>query len=443
MKGGKIIKGEGFRILDIDWGFTKDEMDDSFELSTGTLPRVNSFSDFDAIFFDPIGFSSLWSGYLKASEDGVFRTSPEEDGGLSRGLINLMETRKEEAKNFLASGGIFFCKLRKFGRPLKIITGEAERTIHRYSWLPDLEIETIISEESVTPRSGSRMFTAENSSPLTTYIDSYRGLLRYEATVDRKTIRENPSINPLAYTPTDEVISFSWSGSEGSMVFLPAGGNLNSNAKKGLIDTVREVTLSPPYSQPDWLDTYRFEEENELESELEKLREEISRLENKQEKKLENLHDFKVFKGILSASTDYQLRSSLISALQRVGLGPVDNPTSSDLILINQEGADFAISVGAEPETSVGLTPYHDLVKGINELTIYEEIDPQGVIIVNGQSSLKPEEREEGISQELKEGSNLYGFTVLRSYDVFKRISQAKDEGTSVKKGLIELFQNG
>ncbi len=446
LKGGTIIKREGLRILDLGWDFSSEDGGEKVNLgdvTSGNLPDVPSLSDFDVIFFDPAEVSALWTDYLQPKRDGIFRTSPEEDRGLARGIINLMETRRKEMESFLTRGGVLFCKLRRTGRPLQIIRRDEKREINRYTCLTGTSKKVMLEKGNLVPNSGSRFEISRGDCPVITYLERFKDSLNYEVALRGSEVLENSGGELLAHNPAGYPVSFAFSEDNGEVVFLPAGNPAAVDGGKVLIDAAKDLVFSPPYRQPPWLDEYRLSAEEELISEIETLEQKISRLARQKTEKQEKLKDIKAVKGLLSSGTPYQLKTSLAGTLKRFGFETVEESSSADLLFINEAEASFAIAVGADPESSVGLEPYHRLVRGINELTIYEDSDPQGVIVVNGNSELEPEERENQLSEELIEGSNLYGFTVLKTIEVFERIKQAETDEASVRKGLIDLFQNG
>ncbi|MFB6215069.1 MAG: hypothetical protein ABEI54_04285, partial [Candidatus Bipolaricaulia bacterium] len=114
-----------------------------------------------------------------------------------------------------------------------------------------------------------------------------------------------------------------------------------------------------------------------------------------------------------------------------------------DLMITDSDEVSLAITVGASSEGPVDLDPYHRLVKGINELKIFENKDPQGVVVVNGYGAEDPADRENQAEEELLEGCNLYGFTVLTAERIFERIKEIKKGKVGSRDGLIELFKNG
>jgi hypothetical protein len=130
-------------------------------------------------------------------------------------------------------------------------------------------------------------------------------------------------------------------------------------------------------------------------------------------------------------------------ALQASGFDVEEGNSGIDIMVSDSQDVNLAITVGADPESPVGLEPYHKLVKGINELKIYENEDPQGVVVLNGYAVSPPDEREDQLSEELVEGCNLYGFTVLTAEEVFEMIKEIVKGKVGSRENLIDLFENG
>lgn len=406
--------------------------------------KSDSLSDFDVIFLDPKDISQLWSDHLRPKSDGKFRTNPEEDGGLSRGLQNLLSARREEAIHLTErSGGVIFCKLRKPGNGLTLMTREGERELTIYSWLPNPEEELLQGGASVKTRKGSKVRPRKIATPVADFLRRSRDSLSYEAVLTAESFPEGGNFEPLARTEADEVAAFSSARGSGSMVFLPSGMNLDLAGEEDLVKTAEKVVSGGGYYRPSWLDDYGFSEERDIRAELEDIDRKISELKERKEEKTKELKDLDFLKGLLSARTDYELKLSLMRALQASGFDVEEGNSGIDIMVSDSQDVNLAITVGADPESPVGLEPYHKLVKGINELKIYENEDPQGVVVLNGYAVSPPDEREDQLSEELVEGCNLYGFTVLTAEEVFEMIKEIVKGKVGSRENLIELFENG
>lgn len=417
---------------------------DSFRVTRGDFAKADSLSDFDLVFIDPEGIERLWTSHLRPQSDGKFRTNPKEDGGLANGLSNLIGVRREELINLLEkAGGAVFCKLRKPGRELTVLTKDEEQEFNRYSWLPETEMELFRYGGAIETRKGKRLTVSKISSPVIKFINDFRESISYESVLKNQSLAEVQCSEVFARTPTGDIASFGFERGEGSLVFLPARMELEESGEQELVKAAEKVVKGGGYYSPPWLDNYCLPSEKDIRNELKEIDQEVSRLEKRREEKTKDLRDIDDLKGLLSSRTNHELKSSLSLALEVAGFDVEEDCSGIDLMISDSEEVNLAITVGANPEAPVDLDPYHRMVKGINELKIFENKDPQGVVVVNGFGTEDPADRENQAEEELLEGCNLYGFTVLTAKEIFERIKEIKKGKVGSREGLIELFQNG
>ncbi|MBS3736245.1 MAG: hypothetical protein V5A81_01245 [Candidatus Bipolaricaulota bacterium] len=417
---------------------------DSVRVTRGDFAKADSLSDFDLVFIDPDGIDRLWTAHLRPQSDGKFRTNPKEDGGLANGLRNLMRARREELINLLErAGGAIFCKLRKPGRELTVLTKDEEKEFNRYTWLPETERELFRGGRAIETRKGKRLSPREISSPVVKFINDFRESISYESVLKNQSLTEVQRSEVFASTPIGDVVSFGFVRGEGSLVFLPAGMELKSSGEQELVKAAEKVVRGGGYYSPSWLDNYCLPSEKDIRNELKELDREISRLKKQREEKTEDLRDIDDLKGLLTSRTNHELKSSLSRALEVAGFDVEEDSSGIDLMISDTGEVNLAITVGVNPEAPVDLDPYHRLVQGINELKIFENKDPQGVVVVNGFGTKDPADRESQAEEELLEGCGLYGFTVLTAEEIFERIKEIKKGKVGSREGLIELFQNG
>ncbi|MFP4136540.1 MAG: hypothetical protein ACLFN7_05385 [Candidatus Acetothermia bacterium] len=445
---GQIKEFKELRVLDLGWDLELPEKSEDLNLGVENRGFEEDvfFPDFDAVFIDPGGISSLWQDYLEPSGDGSFRTSPEEDRGLSRGLMNLMDSRTQEVKNLVRErSGFVFCKFRAPGQPLKVLDREMEEEINIYSWLPWLNLEGALAGRGARKHSGKGLEVARASSQLADFLNRQIEGAGFEALIedlDRVSEIARVVTAPLATTPAGKVAAFKVKAGGGGIYFLPARIELEESEVKELLHIVENAAVGGSVLGPDWLEGYRLEGEEELRTDIDDYEGEIAELQEAKEEKQKKLNSMKSFKEVLSAQTSRQLKNRLERGLSWLGLDPEKGPSGIDIKLSSSEGGNFALNTGAEPKGAVGLSPYHELVRGINDLKIYENEDPQGVLIANGYAGVDPDERPKEVEEELVEGCNLYGFTLVTAREIYDAVKGlgGRDE---MRSKLVELFQNG
>lgn len=354
-----------------------------------------------------------------------------------------MTARRKEVEDLLSdNGGVVFCKLRRVRKSLSVITRDDEREINIYSWLPRFGGEQFFGSTHLANRKGSRLNTRKSLSPLNSFVQDCSDKFSYEAVLQREQISSELDITPLAKTPTEDFAAFFLPCKAGHLIFLPARMDLDKSARLELLERTRTLLDKVSFSNPSWLDRYQVPEEEELSQQLEEINRDIAELEDVRATTSRELESVKSFKWLLSARTDAELEASLRGALGELGFEPEEACSGIDLLLSLSEDTSFAIKVGANPDGPVGLGPYRELVQGINDLKIFENKDPQGVVIVNGYAEEVPDSRENQTEEELESGCNLYGFTLVTAQEIYETIEKAKKVQGSPREKLIDLLQN-
>lgn len=440
-KRGKPINSKRkVRLLDVGWGLTKPQGLESVKVEEKDFASGDSFYDYDSVFLDPGKISSLWTDHLRPRGDGSFKSNPREDGGLTRGLQNLMRARREEVKALLSKNGSVFCKLRKPSKELAVVKNDENESIGIYSWLPTSEDLFAAGAERIKNRSGERLEIKRKETQLGNFLDSYSELISYSAVLSDDIQLDNSGLEPLAVTPSGDIASFVLNTNEGNIYFLPAEMKLGQTALDEFIEAATNRFGFQFHGGPSWLDEYSLNEEEVLRSEVEKIEAEMAELSRKKEEKREELNTVSSFKRLLAAKSGFELKSVLRRVLDGLGFGTENANSGIDLLVSSPEGESFALKVGVSCDGPLGLEPYHELVRGINDLKIYENDDPQGVLVVNGYSGSDPAERPDQVKDELLNGCNLYGFTVVTSAELFDAIKGAESEAE--KAAAVEkLFQ--
>lgn len=412
------------------------------EVDEEDFSSANSFYDYDAILIDPAEVSSLWTDYLRPRDDGSFRSNPREDGGLTRGVQNLMRARREEIEELLNKNRSVFCKLRKPGKDLTVVKNGENKNVGRYSWLPIGEELFSPGRKSVKKRQGERLEITRKDLQLGAFLDSYRDLVSYSAVLDKNIKKVDSAAEAIARTPSGELVAFTLKANGGSIHFLPAEMDLDKSARKDFLEVAENIFGFQFNQGPGWLDDHSLEEEKTLKSEFEEIKEEVSKLKHKMEEKRKELKAVSSFKRLLVAGSEFELKTVLQRALKELGFETKRADTGIDLLVTSPEGERFALKVGVNRDGPLGLEPYHELVRGINDLKIYENDDPQGVLLVNGYSSSDPAERPEQVKDELLSGCNLYGFTVVTSTELFELVKEklSREERAAA---VEELFEQG
>jgi len=351
-----------------------------------------------------------------------------------------MRARREEIGELLSKNGSVFCKLRKPGRKLTVVKNDENETIGSYSWLPISEDLYPALVERMKNRKGERVVVKRKETQVGNFLDSYSEHISYSATLSGNPQLDHSALEPIAVTPSGDLVSFVLNANAGNIYFLPAEMALDQTLLGELIEVALSLFGFKFHGGPSWLDKYSLDEEKVLRSEVEEIEAEMSELNRQKEKKREELNTVAGFKRLLAVKSKFELTSVLRSTLTELGFRTETANSGIDILVSSTEGESFALKAGVNRDGPIGLEPYHELVRGINDLKIYENDDPQGVLVVSGYSDSDPAERPDQVKDELLNGCNLYGFTVVTSTELFDAI---KGGGTKKEKAsaVEELFE--
>ncbi len=348
-----------------------------------------------------------------------------------------MDARREEVLDLMREGhGPLFCKLRKPGRPLKVIDREEEEEVYIYSWLPGLKEGDVLNRLNLSKGGGERLNVMRRGSHIAGFLMSHNEDISYEVAVKDSSLLEDESIDVLASTPAGNIAAFAYEVGGGKIFFLPselAGG-------EEFLEAVEKLLRDGLTPAPSWLEGYRISDEESVQSEINELDDQIEELQATRETKQKELYLLGAFKELLPVRTDFGLKKVLLRVLKRLDLNAEEGRSGIDLRVKSPDGSQFAVKVGTEVGGPVGVKPYHELVRGINDLKIYENDDPQGVLVVNGYADEDPKDRSKQFEKELEEGCKLYGFSLVKTDEIYEEMKKLEN-GAERKDKLVDMFR--
>lgn len=382
--------------------------------------------------------------HLRPSGDGSFLSDPSKDGGLARGLLKLMNSRRQETEDLLRKRkGILVCKLRNPGRPLTILRRESDEKVDEYSWLPSVNEKDLLHEQNLQKGEGERLDLVRSSSPLTNFLRTYVEDISYEAVIKESNWRSRGNIEVLARTSAGDIAAFGLELDGGQIYFLPSKMTFDVSTREEFLELFKNFLGGrSPFLGPSWLDNYLLSDEKAVQADISELEDKIIDLEEARAEKQKELNSLSSFRKLLSAGSEFELKKALWVALERLDLKLEEGRAGVDIRLTSPDGSEFAVKVGAERDRPVGLGPYHELVRGINDLKIYENDDPQGVLVINGYANTDPENRSDQVRKELEEGCNLYGFKLVSTIDLYEQIKRVEDRERRTEL-LVKSFREG
>ncbi|GEM_PF-2017419 len=433
-------------VLDLGWNIEEELGKYVSKVQSANLYDPQLFYSHDVILIDPNIVSKLWVEQLHPQQDGSYATSPSKDRGFSRGLQNLLRTRQVELESFLTSASpIILCRFRDNSNSLQIINGENAQYLHKYSWLPKQVLNDLFHEGNIDNQKGNKLKLTAASSPVSRYLENQKEHVCYEAAfIDLHTEEKSIDFSPIAETPKDNTAALEITVSKSKIFFVPSLRGIKSEVQANTLNKlITELMTDLSYLKPNWVKSsqYSLKGEGDLDEKIREAGKEIANYQEQKKSYESKRQDLTHYKRLLYARDNNELKKTLKKTLASFDYS-VDFPHSDiDMYVCSQKDNCYAINVGAEANDNIGLEPYHRLVKGINELKIFENDDPQGVLVVNGFAAETPDSRDNQITDELKRACNLYGFTILTTEVIFQTIKESLSENNLDSTNLDLLFE--
>lgn len=431
-------------ILNLGWNLGDELTETADYIEDDTFHGAPALFNYRGILIEPRTVSKLWTEYLRPEEDGSYVTTPQLDKGLAKGLENLLEARRKELHHMAnATGGVIIVRFRQPEPKLEIKMGNDVKYIDRYSWLPEELANLFVSEGLIRTR-GRKVSLTDRSSPAGNYLQSVESHISYEVAVSGK-ISPGPgwSFHPLAISENDEVVSFEFISRQGSILFLPPLEKISEKDQaRQTINLIENQLGNRTKRRQEWLNNegYSFDLEEEGKHEKTQIEEKISTLKRKKQQTVLKLKKLNRFKNLLAAGSDRELSELLEAILQDLDFTVKPANPHVDVYACADSENCFAINTGANPEGPVGIDSYHRLVRGIDELRIYEDVDPKGIFLANGYAETDPSERDVEVTDELRRGCNLYGFSILTAYQLFHVIREASNGEGTIREAVMNLL---
>lgn len=441
-----IGKVSDLEVLDLGWNTGEELGKYVSRVQFANLYDPQLFFSHDVIFIDPNIVSQLWVEQLHPQEDGSYSTSQNQDRGFSRGLQNLLSTRQVELNSRLKTAGtVVFCRFRDNTNSLKILNGDKAQRVHKYSWLPDQVLKELFNEQNITNQKGTNLKLTDNQSPVSEYLEDNKEHVFYEAAfIDLPSGKKGIDFSPIAETPEETTAAIQIDIYGSKIFFLPELRGISREVQADPLNKLlTQLSADLSYLEPDWIkrSQYSLKSQKALDEKIRKAEKEITNYQEIKQSYESKKQQLMNYTRLLCARDNAQLKESLAKTLESLDYSVDFLNSDIDLYVCPQNENCYAINVGAAANDSIGLEPYHRLVKGINELKIFENDDPQGVLVVNGFAAESPDSRDKQITDDLKRACNLYGFTIVTTDDIFQTIKESMSESDFESANLDLLFE--
>ena len=388
-----------------------------------------SFSDYDVVIIDPSNISDAWVSKIRAGNDGSLITYSDTDGGFSKYLVEIMNMRSQETLLLLnRTGGIVICFLRSNMKVLSYarssISVESSH-LSIYSWIPHHFIakKLVLSPYfGLTMRFGKEIGEINRSHPFGQYFLALRDKIFFEAIIDDESALKVSTI--IARNKVGNVIALEIPFGKGKFIFLPPFGETEVEKVSGvLVDCIRKsLQWTPPLLKPDWLKDYVLPGEQDLLKELERVDNELKKMDGEKEILLKRSQEFEWLKGLLHETGKYSLEPSVRKAFCVIGFDvkePDEYEEDYDLFAIEGE-----ISIIGEIEGStkiIDVWKYRQLLDYVEDLRSKGK-KCKGVLIGNGLLEIDPSLRGEQFSGHAIEGCDRQKFCRMTTYELYKTV---------------------
>lgn len=424
------MKTENRKVLDLGWGLSVPNGKDP---ERADISSAASLYNYDVIFYDPATMRNLWEKFIRPGPEGEYVLKAGKSEGLGEALPNLIETRYEEAEEFLRRGGRIFFKFVSPGREVRIEREGEDKIVDPYSWIPaDNELSLTQVLEPIK-RQGNSFEIVDEREPPAEYMSRFRENVNYVQACSKQVVEDKLSSNfePVAETISGEVIGFRLESFDGNLFGLPPLRNVDKEAASGiLLEAAGNITREGP----EWAEDCELPPVEEIKKDLAELEERKAKIEEKIEAKRKKIKEKKNLGSILYLTDRYQLSGSVIDALDDLGLDIEE--TEDEFLDFKARGEYLTGVVEAEKEDPVGLEPYRRLLLGKDELDSREKKESRGLIIANGHARRPPAERDRQVTRRLRNrcsGKEIGILTTEELFDLLREKYSGREEDITEK----------
>jgi len=375
-------------------------------------PQIDNFNvvtspswfDYDGVLIDPLSVSTVIEDVLTARAEHETRAGEpvlnRPPTPFTAGLAEILRRRRSEAQLLLERGGSIVV----LARPNAIHEGVAGFPgCDRYCWLP-APASVVYDPPFMLRADGSDATPVDDAHPLAPLLHRHKGQVAYRVRFDETTPGFPSWGRVIARSAGGAAVGVELSVAAGKVIFLPAfGGVAYGDQRFQLAETVVEAfrrlrgrRSGPP---PAWVRSYHLPNTELLEDAVAEARAELEEAQARLQRVEDELAQAAYLRGLLWLEDPDELRAVVCEAFRAIGFDVETNP---DRPLWIGDGALRSLVEVEGSSGTVDLAPYIRLQRRIDAELLDTGQIRHGVIVINGQRELRPEDRTSEITEPLR-----------------------------------------
>ena len=403
-----------------------------------------SFFDYDAIAVDPAeAVSKLVEGVTRSGaaystyDEQPIVSGPTTAAGV--GLADLLRRRREETERLLARGGLVVC----FAYPdaphpdVSGFTG-----CHRYYWLP-APAGRDYGPEYVKAAGGRRVSATDFEHPFADLLENVGEGILYRAVFAEGAAGFGPGAKVIGRSAGGAAVAVDLAVGGGRVVFLPAlASNLSMSERSRIADAivagVRNTLLRDAEAEPPaWLEAHSLPGIAEAKAKIEAAESRLDELEAELAAERNTLRGVDRYRRLLWQEGKYGFALPVRDALTLLGFASVTGVDEPATFIFG--GERVLVETEASPG-AVGMEPHYRLRQRLEREIAAGKERPRGIIVVNGQRELPPEERTQQFEDALRVAAESMRYCVVEATRLFAAVRdhlEGRGDATSFCHRLV------
>ncbi|MBI5947350.1 MAG: hypothetical protein HY875_04350 [Chloroflexi bacterium] len=426
------------RLLAIGYGMPDPAIDNYNVL---TAP---SYSDYDALFVDPASITATVQEVLsEGKEYEAFDRRPVLNvpgSPTAASMADQLRRRTEETQRLLEAGGIVFVA----GRPNLAITGVAGfEGCDRYSWLP-APAGMAWGPPFLKAAEGRQLRIAIDDHSAARIIRELRSELQYRATFDdRQPPFQHAAPRVIATGGSGVAVAVEFRILGGRIIFLPPFpdeiGGIRSKCADYVVEAARTLlSVANPTPEPVWARSFAVPGLEQVEAEAEEAEKTAAEATARLDAVRERLGTLANHRRLIFEE-GRALGEAVTDALRTLGF--VVEEGEGGILTAESEGVRAFVTVEGSRETVVEW-PYIRLQRRLEQHLLEKREQLRGIIVVNGQRSMPPDDRRERFTDALRIACENYRYCLVTGETLFALVQRAlgsADHGalTGIRRRLV------
>lgn len=401
-------------------------------------PQIDNFNiltspswfDYDGVLVEPRSVSQVIEDVVAAKQQ--YETRGEEQvlnrptNPLTVGLADVLKRRRDEVVHLLENGGTIVVFARPNVRHEDVVGFPG---CDRYTWLP-APSGTSYEPPFMLRAEGSDVRPADDAHPFAPFLRQYKGSIQYRARFDENVPGFPEWGRVIARSAGGAAVGVELKVRAGTVVMLPAMGGVAFGDQRfalaeAVLDAMRRVNGVRSGPPPTWLRSYSLPGIELLESAESEAQDQIAAAQQRLTSVREELTTTGRLRGLLWQEGPDELEPLVREAFRTIGFDVEASPDRPGWL------GDGPVRALFEVEGSSGTVneaPYVRLQRRLETDLLETKQPKRGVIVINGQRGLDPEQRTAETSETLRVAAASRGYALLTTMRLFEMARAVLEE---------------